>query len=203
MAHKLMWFQGKLPFVVPACEDRSLETSPASKRTAKEYNRGYFTLTNVLNPNIHYDDLGIETRQKRLLKDVVKDDTLWLALVPPKHHITDVFAYNEETFTEHSSLETFGGITVTLVSADFKAADKDGNSQMGEVKEHGTVAFPASNDAKEQFLRKATDITNGIDTWHGIGIRIDALPTNKSLADIVGKLVVGCHCIDYDAQTFM
>lgn len=203
MAHKSLWFQGKTPFVVPKCDGRIPQTCPRSKRIAAEYNRGFFTLTNVLNPNIFYDDYGAETPLKQELREAKVGDYLWLVLVPPKHHVTDVFAYNETTTTEHSSLVTMGGITLSLVTGVFKAEDADGNCAMQAEENQGTLVMPADVGAKEQFLRTAVDITNDPDTWTGVGIKIEALPAGKTLADIVGKIVVGCHAVDYDAQTFM
>lgn len=203
MAHTSLWFQGTTPFVVPKCDGKIPQTHPQSKRIAREYNRGYFTLTNVLNPNIFYDDYGAELPLKEMLRDVKVGDYLWLVLVPPKHHINDVFTYNETTYTEHSSLQTMGGITLSLVTGKFKATKGDEDRVMAGEVNHGTLVMPATKDAKEQFLRVATDITNDPETWTGVGIKVDALPKGKSLADIVGKIVVGCHTIDYDAQTFM
>lgn len=203
MAHKSIWFQGKTPYVVPKCDGKIPQTCPQSKRTAAEYNRGYFTLTNVIHPNNFFDDYGVESPLKKELREVKVGDYLWFALVPPKHHMTDVFVFNEPTFVEHSSLETMAGITLTLVTGEFKAADAQGDCAMANETTHGTVSFPAGADAKEQFLRAAVDITTDIETWVGVGVKVDALPANKSLADIVGKIVVGTHAIDYDAQTHM
>ena len=203
MAHKSLWFQGKTPFVVPKCDGKIPQTCPKSKRIAAEYNRGFFTLTNVLNPNIFYDDYGAETPLKKELREVAVGDYLWLVLVPPEHRIIDVFAYNEPTTTEHSSLQSMGGITLSLVTGKFKEADKDGNCEMTGEENHGTLVMPATADAAKQFLATKIDVTNDISTWTGVGIKVDALPANTTLADIVGKIVVGCHAIDYDAQTFM
>lgn len=203
MAHIKMWYQGKSQYEVLECDGKPSFTCPKSRRIAAEYRRGYHTLTNVLNPNVEYDNLGYETWLNKELAEVVVGDTLWLVLVPPMHHIDDVFTYNETTFTEMSSLASMGGITLSLVTGKFKEADKDGNCEMSEEENHGSLVMPATADAKQQFLRGATDITNDPETWTGVGIKVDALPNGKTLADIVGKIVVGCHAIDYDAQTFM
>lgn len=203
MTHKSLWFQGKAPYTVPKCDGKIPKTCPKSKRIAHEYTRGYFTLTNVLNPNIFYDDYGIETPLKKELAEVKVGDYLWLVLVPPKHHVLDAFTYNEVTATEHSSLQTMGGITLSLVVGKFKEADAEGNCEMTEENNLGSLVMPATPDAKEQFLRAAVDMTTDTETWLGVGVKIEALPANRTLADIVGKIVVGAHALDYDAQTFM
>lgn len=200
MAHKTLWFQGRTPYVVPQCDGRIPATCPKSKRIAHEYTRGHFTLTNVLNPNIFYDDYGVETPLKKELQEVQVGDYLWLVLVPPKHHIQDVFAYNETTLTEHSSLTSFDGIELTLVTGEFAEADENGDCAMTNEAEHGQLVLTGTD---EVFLRAATDITNQPKQWTGVGIRVDALPAGRTLADIVGKIVVGAHAMDYDAQTFM
>lgn len=201
--HKSLWFQGAAPFVVPKCDGKIPQTCPKSKRIAHEYTRGYFTLTNVFNPNIFFDDYGVETPLKKELAEAKVGDYLWAILVPPKHHIIDVFVYNELTTTAHSSLQTMGGITLSLVTGKFKAADDNGDCLMANEVNHGTLVMPATADAKEQFLRAAVDVTNDSDTWTGVGVKIDALPDGKTLADIVGKIVVGAHAYDFDAQTLM
>lgn len=203
MAHKSLWFQGRTPYVVPKFDGKIPQTCPKSKRIAHEYTRGYFTLTNVLNPNIFYDDYGVETPLKKELAEAKVGDYLWLVLVPPKHHIMDVFTYNEVTTTDNSSLQSMGGITLSLVTGKFKAADENGDCEMIDEVNRGTLVMPDTADAKEQFLRAAIDITNDVETWTGVGVKIEALPADRTLADIVGKIVVGTHVIDYDAQTFM
>ena len=130
MAHKQMWYQGQAEYKVPKCDGKPSFTCPKSKRIAVEYNRGYFTLTNVINPNIFYDNLGVEGWLYKELKETAVGDYLWLVLVPPKHHMTDVFLYNETTLTEHSSLVSMGGISLTLVTGEFTEADADGKCEM-------------------------------------------------------------------------
>lgn len=204
MAHIQMWYQGAAEFKVPNCDGKPTFTCPQSKQIAGEYMRGYFTLTNVLNPRIDYDNLGIETWLYKELRDNVKvGDYLWLVLVPPKHHMTDVFAFNERTLTEMSSLSTMGGITLSLVTGEFKAPDAEGKCEMANEAVHGSLAMPEGDDAKEQFLRAAVDITTDPETWVGVGFKVDALPQGKTLADIIGKIAIGTHVINYDAQTFM
>lgn len=203
MAHLKMWYQGAGEYKVPKCDGKPDFVCPQSRRVAAEYLRGYFTLTNVLNPNLEVDNLGYETWLFKELETVAVGDYLWMVLVPPKHHVQDVFTYNEATMTELSSLTTMAGITLTLVTGKFKEADAAGNCEMTDEVEHGSLVMPAGADAKEQFLRAATDITNDPETWTGVGVRVDALPSGKTLADIIGKIVVGAHVLDYDAQTFM
>lgn len=203
MAHISLWFQGSIPVMALNCDGSMPQTCPKSQRIAAEYNRGYYTLTNVINPNIHLDDAGIETPLKRMLAGAKVGDYIWFALVPPKHHILDVFAYNEVTETFNSSLQSMGGITLSLVTAKFKPADANGDCEFLDEVIHGELAMPDTPDAEEQFLRVATDITNPPRRWTGVGVRIDALPAGKTLADIVGKIAVGAHAMDYDSQTFM
>lgn len=198
----IMWYQGKKPYVVPRCDGKIQPTCPSSTRIAAEYNRGFFTLTNVINPNIFYDDYGVETPLKQMLAEAKVGDTLWLALVPPEHKVLDVFAYNELTDTEQSSFSTFDGIQLSLVTGQFKKADKDGNCPLvgGAATVAGALAFTALNKV---FLQKDVNALNDTETYLGVGLKIDALPKDKTLAEIVGKIVVGAHAIDYDAQTFM
>lgn len=203
MAHKSLWFQGKTPFVVPKCDGKIPRTCPKSTRIAAEYNRGYFTLTNVINPNIFGYDYGVETPLKKELAEAKVGDYLWLILVPPKHHITDVFTYNEVTQTPQSSLQTMGDITLTLVTGKFKEVDENGDCMVTEEIDHGVLAMPSGEKVKAQFVRNGVDITNDTETWTGVGLKIEALPVGKTLADIVGKIVVGAHVQDYEAQTFM
>ena len=203
MAHLMRWHQGAAEFRIPNCDGKPTFKCPESRQVAAEYLRGFFTLTNVLNPNIEYDNLGYETWLFKDLKEAKVGDYLWLVLVPPKHHMMDVFAFNEATFTEASNLATFAGITLTLVTGEFKEADKEGKCEMQNEATHGTLAFPDGADAKPQFLRAAVDITNDVETWTGVGFKIDALPNNGTLADFIGKIAIGTHVLDYDAQTFM
>lgn len=203
MAHKQLWYQGTTPFNPLKCDGRPEFTCPSSKRVAAEYMRDYFTLTNVLNPNTFYDNLGVESWLYKELQSVKVGDVLWLALVPPKHHVSDVFAYNEATTTEHSSLASMGGITLSLVTGIFKEADENGNCEVSSQETHGTLAMPEGAEPDEQFLRAAVDITTQPKNWVGIGFKVDALPANRTLADFVGKIVIGCHAVGYDAQTYM
>lgn len=203
MAHKSIWYQGVTPYVVPKCDGKIPQTCPQSKRVAGEYARGFYTLTNVVNPNIFYDDYGVELPIKKELRELGVGDILWFILVPPKHKLIDVFAYNETTYTEHSSLQTFAGISLSLVTGTFTGVDENGDCPMTNETNHGTLVFPDSDDATEQFLVADVNTVNGISTYTGVGLKIDALPDGVTLADIVGKLAVGGHVLDYDAQTFM
>lgn len=203
MAQHIMWFQGAAEFRIPNCDGKPTFKCPESKRTAAEYMRGYFTLTNVMNPNVEYDNLGYETWLYKHLSEVKVGDYLWLVLVPPKHHVYDVFAFNETTLTEASSLASMADISLDLVTGQFKAADAEGKCDMTNEATYGTLAFPAGVDAKEQFLRAAVDVTNDVETWTGVGFKVSALPNNRTLADIIGRIAIGAHVLDYEAQVFM
>ena len=120
------------------------------------------------------------------------------------HHISDVFAYNDTLLSlAGSSFSTFGGITLSLVTAKFKEKDENGNCEMqGAETNHGLLVFPEGNNAKKQFLRAGVDITNDPETYVGIGVKIDALPAKRTIADIMGKIAVGGHVVDYQSQDF-
>lgn len=204
MAHYMRWYQGRAPFEIPKCDDKFAFTCPKSKRTAAEYNRGHFTHTAVITPN-SVDGQYIEpTFDSELFAEVKQGDYIWLVLVPPMHHISDVFAYNDTLMSlPGSSFTTFGGITLSLVTAEFKEADKDGNCQMqGSETNHGTLAFAEGADAKKQFLRKGVDITTDTETYIGVGFKVDALPAKRTIADVMGKIAIGAHTMDYQSQDF-
>lgn len=203
MAHHKLWYQGTSPYEPLKCDGKPSFTCPESRRIASEYGRDYYTLTNVINPNIFYDSLGVETWLAKELRDVKVGDTLWMVLVPPKHRIVDVFLYNEETTTEHSSLQSMGGISLSLITASFTEADDNGDCEMTNETNHGTIVMPNTDDAEEQFLAVASSEVTNPKTWMGVGIKVEALPNDRTLADIVGKIVVGTHTLGFDAQTFM
>ena len=204
MAHFMRWYQGEAPFEIPKCDDKFPFTCPKSKRTAAEYNRGHFTHTAVIVPNSTDGQYVEPTLDSEVFAEAKVGDYIWCVLVPPMHHISDVFAYNDTLLSLHgSSFTTFGGISLSLVTAEFKEKDKDGNCQMqGAETNHGTLVFPEGNDAKKQFLRKGVDITTDTETYVGIGFKIDALPAKRTIADIMGKIAMGGHTVDYQSQDF-
>lgn len=205
MSHYMRWYQGKAPFIIPRCDDEYPFTCPKSKRTAAEYNRGHFTHTAVIVPNVVSGGylveqaLGAEEYSKMVVGDYV-----WLILVPPMHHVYDVFAYNDILSSlPRSSFLSFAGISLSLVTAEFKEPNTNGNCAMfGSETNHGTLVFPQGNDAKQQFLRVGTNITTNPETWLGVGFKIESLPADGYLADIMGKLAIGCHTLDYQSQDF-
>lgn len=203
MAHIQMWVQGEQSLVSLDCGEIYKFSCPKSKRTAIEYDRGYFTHTAVLSPNQVYDQRGQESQVWRMLQEAKVGDYLWLVLVPPMHKIDDVFAYNDTLMMENSSLASFGGISVSLVTGKFKAPDADKNCPMAGEESHGTLAFPehtVATPAKAQFLSKDVTMVNDLETWTGVGLKIDALPKDGALANITGRLVVGAHTRDYEGQ---
>lgn len=204
MAHYMRWYQGEAPFEIPKCDDKHPFTCPKSRRTAAEYNRGHFTHTAVIVPN-GTDGQYIEpTLDSEVFAEAKVGDYIWLVLVPPMHHINDVFAYNDTLLSlPGSSFDTFAGISLSLVTAEFKEKDKNGNCTMqGSDTNHGTLAFPKGPNAKQQFLRTAVDITNDPETWTGVGFKVEALPAKLTMADIMGKIAIGCHTVDYQSQDF-
>ena len=205
MAHFMRWYQGKAPFVIPRCDDKHPFTCPKSRRTAAEYNRGHFTHTAVIVPNVTFGGYLVQpAKGADDYRDMKVGDYVWLALVPPLHHVSDVFAYNDILLSlPRSSFSSFGGISLSLVTAEFKEADANGNCAMqGSETNHGTLVFPETADAKQQFLRAGTDITTNPDTWLGVGFKIEALPANGNLSNIMGKIAIGCHSVDYQSQDF-
>lgn len=203
MAHKSIWFQGRKPFVVPKCDGKIPQTAPLSKTIAAEYQRGFRTFTNVIVPNIKYDDYGAETALKKELRDVKVGDYLWFVLVPPTHYVLDVFAYNDVVAVEHSHLNTMAGIQLELVTGKFKKADENGDFPMQEERSFGSLIMPDGDDPDKQFVRGEVNEFNGLDTWVGVGVKVNALPEGKTLADIVGKIAVGVHALDYQSQDMM
>lgn len=203
MAHYMHWYQGKAPFEVIKCDDKYPHTCPQARRTAAEYNRGHFTHTGVICPNGtdgQYVEPVVGTDYLRGLK---VGDYIWLVLVPPMHHISDVFAYNDLLISvPGSSYSTFSGIALSLVTGQFKEADKNGDCKMSRETSHGSIRFPDVADAKQQFLRVGVDITTDPETWVGVGVKIEALPPKRTLADILGKIAVGVHSVDYQSQDF-
>lgn len=204
MAHFMKWYQGKAPYEIVKCDDKYPHTCPQSKRVAAEYNRGHFTLTGVIVPNVT-DGLYVEPAYgAEVFAEAKVGDYIWLTLVPPMHHISDVFAYNDLLISlPGSSFTTFGGISLSLVTAEFKEKDADGNCQMqGGEYNHGILVFPEGTNPKKQFLRASVDFTTDTETYIGIGFKVEALPAKSTIADIMGKLALGAHVVDYQSQDF-
>lgn len=205
MTHKQMWFQGDKQNLCVDCGEGYQFTCPKAKRTADEYVRGFYTHTGVINPNTEYDNYSNETPQFKAMKDVKVGDYVWLVCVPPKHRVLDVFAYNDTTLVEHSRLDSFAGIELELVTGTFHAADAGGNCAMLEETNIGKLTFPQStttDPAKRQFVWKALEVMNDLETWYGVGFKVVALPHEGALADIVGKIGIGAHTLACEAQTF-
>lgn len=199
--HFMRWYQGTKPI----CDNEHSFTCPKSRRTAAEYNRGHFTHTAVIAPNVATGGYIVELAHgAEVYREMKVGDYLWLVLVPPMHHIFDVFAYNDILLgLPTSSFSSFSGISLSLVTAEFKEADVNGNCKMRSAEtNYGTLVFPDEKDAKQQFLRAGTDITTNPETWVGVGFKIEALPANRTLADIRGKIAIGCHTLDYQSQDF-
>ena len=203
MAHFIMFHQGNSSnFSLPDCGGGPQFDCPRSKRIAAEYRRGFFTLTNVLNPNLNgVEYCGSSYWQHRLADEVKVGDTLWFVLVPPKHKLLDVAAYGEATFAEGSSLASLGGLTADLVVGKFSAADAKGNCTPTGVETKGTVAFPEGVDPEEIFVQADVNKVTKPKEWLSVGLKITALPTDAvSLAEIEARVAVVAHVMDYDAQ---
>lgn len=223
MAHFIMFHQGNSNnFSLPDCGGGPQFDCPRSKRIAAEYRRGFFTLTNVLNPNLNgVEYCGSSYWQHRLADEVKVGDTLWFVLVPPKHKLLDVAAYGEATFAEGSSLASLGGLTADLVVGKYSAANANGQSTStgGEttgtvafpyangqctptgVETKGTVAFPKGVDPEEIFVQADVNKVTKPKEWLSVGLKITALPTDAvSLAEIEARVAVVAHVMDYDAQ---
>lgn len=202
--HYMRWYQGEAPFEIAKCDDKFPFTCPKSMRTAAEYNRGHFTHTAVIVPNSTDGQYIEPTMDSEMFAKAKVGDYIWLVLVPPMHHISDVFAYNDTLLSlPGSSFTSFGGFSLSLVTQQFKAGGKNGDCKAeGKETNHGTLVFPDGNAAKKQFLRKGVDITTDAETWVGIGVKVEKLATNRTLADIMGKIAVGGHTVDYQSQDF-
>ena len=203
MAHFIMFHQGKNQNLsLPDCGGGPQFDCPRSKRIAAEYRRGFFTLTNVLNPNLNgVEYCGSSYWQHRLADEVQIGDTLWFVLVPPKHKLLDVASYGEATFAEGSSLASLGGLTADLVVGKFKEADANGLCEPTEIETKGTVAFPEGADPEEIFVQADVNKVTQPTEWLSVGLKITALPTEAvSLAEIEARVAVVAHVMDYDAQ---
>ena len=203
MAHFIMFHQGNNnDFSLPDCGGGPQFDCPRSKRIAAEYRRGFFTLTNVLNPNLNgVEYCGSSYWQHRLADEVKVGDTLWFVLVPPKHKLLDVAAYGEATFAEGSSLASLGGLTADLVVGKYSAADAKSQCTPTGVETKGTVAFPAGADPEEIFVQADVNKVTKPKEWLSVGLKITALPTDAvSLAEIEARVAVVAHVMDYDAQ---
>lgn len=204
MANILMWFQGNSAGEYPNCEGGPEFQCPKSKRIAATYMRDFFTLTNVIAPYFDPDNYGNEGWMKRRLAEVAVGDTLWLALVPPKHKVIDVAIESYEPNIDLAALASLGGLSVDLVGAKF-AEGVDGVCEPTAVATvHASVVFPTGEAAAPQFQQADVDLVNGIGEWYGVGITIKALPTAAaSLADITAVIAVIAHAHSYDYQLHM
>lgn len=203
MAHFIMFHQGKAQELsLPDCGGGPKFDCPRSKRIAAEYRRGFFTLTNVLNPNLNgVEYCGSSYWQYRLADEVQIGDTIWFVLVPPKHKLLDVASYGEATLVEGSSLASLGGLTADLVVGKFKAADANGLCEPTEIETKGTVAFPEGADPEEIFVQADVNKVTQPTEWLSVGLKITALPTDAvSLAELQARVAVVAHVMDYDAQ---
>ena len=203
MAHFIMFHQGKNQNLsLPDCGGGPQFDCPRSKRIAAEYRRGFFTLTNVLNPNLNgVEYCGSSYWQHRLADEVQIGDTIWFVLVPPKHKLLDVASYGEATLAEGSTLASLGGLTADLVVGKFKAADANGLCEPTEIETNGTVAFPEGADPEEIFVQADVNKVTQPTEWLSVGLKITALPTEAvSLAEIEARVAVVAHVMDYDAQ---
>lgn len=204
MANILMWHQGRREFKSPDCGGGPQFSCPESKRVAAEYNRGHYTLTNVLNPNWDNHYYGRENWQQRLVEDVKVGDVVWFLLAPPKHNVYDVAAFAEETLTDGSTLSSLAGLRADLVTAKFAEENDNGLCEPTNLTNQGAVNFPSGTNPAEIFVQKKVEIVNGPKEWLGVGLRINAMPTGKTdLSTIRAKIAVVAHVLGYDAQTHM
>lgn len=205
MANILMWFQGNSAGEYPNCEGGPEFQCPKSKRISAAYMRDYFTLTNVVAPYFDPDNYGNEGWQKRRLSEVEVGDTLWLALVPPKHKVLDVAIESHEANIDLAAIASLGGLSVDLVGSKF-AEGVDGVCEPvgGALTVHASVLFPEGDAAEAQFQAADVNLVNGIGEWYGVGINIKALPTNAAtLGDITALVAVITHAYSYDYQLHM
>lgn len=200
MAHYKLWYQGSSNPTLPTCAGKPTFTCPQARTVAAEYGYGYYNLSNVLVPTTGYETESYETWLREELRTKNVGDYLWLVLAPPMHVVRGVYAHNATNLIEQSSLATMDGITLSLVTGEFAEANADGNCEMRNEQVHGALAFTA---AEPQVLFKPVEVVNDHKTWLGVGLRIDALPSDGALAEIIGKISCGCHLTSYDTQNFM
>lgn len=204
MANILMWHQGRREFNPLDCGGGPQFSCPESKRVAAEYNRGHYTLTNVLNPNWDNNYYGRENWQQSLVDEVKVGDVVWFLLAPPKHNVYDVAAFAEETLTDGSTLSSLAGLRADLVTAKFAEKNANGLCEPTALTNQGAVNFPSGTNPGEIFVQKKVEIVNGPKEWLGVGLRINAMPTGKTdLSTIRAKIAVVAHVLGYDAQTHM
>lgn len=218
MANIIMFHQGRGHDYNPLnCGGGPEFTAPTSKRIAAEYHRGFYTLTNVLNPNWDNNWYGRENWQQKLIADVKVGDTIWFVYVPPKHKLIDVAAYGEKTLTDASSLESLSGMELELVvgKVDVDSGKKKSDSKVvaandattcnpSGVEVKGTLSFPAGNDPDEIFVQSDIGQITAPKKGLLVGLKVKAYPKGKKdLKDIRAKLAVVAHVISYDSQTHM
>lgn len=205
MANIIMWHQGKGKQIsLPECGGGPNFTTPESKRVAAEYQRGFYTLSNTLNPNWDNNYYGRTNWQQKLAGDVAVGDVLWFVLVPPKHTTYDVAAFGEATYTDGSTLASLAGLQAELVTAKFAQSKDDVLGEPQDLISQGTLSFPSGAEPDEIFVQKKIELTNAPKEWLGVGLQINAMPTGKTtLADIRAKIAVVAHALGYDAQTHM
>lgn len=204
MANILMWHQGSRTTTAFDCGGGPQFSCPESKRVAAEYKRGFYTLTNVLNPNWDNNYYGRENWQQKLVEDVKVGDVVWFVLVPPKHNTYDVAVFAEETLTDGSTLASLSGMRADLVTAKFTEAGNNNLCEPTNLTTQGTVNFPAGTDPDEVFIQKKIEVVNNPKEWLGVGLRINSFPTGAtSLENIRAKIAVVAHVLGYDAQTHM
>lgn len=208
MANHIMFHQGKgKVFTLPDCGGGPQFTAPTSKRIAAEYHRGFYTLTNVLNPVWDNNYYGRENWQQKFLQDVAVGDTIWCLYVPPKHNVYDVAGYAEKTFADGSSLESIGGAEFELVSGTVEvqtvrmASEVNQDVAVTEVKTHGTLAFPEGTNPAEVFAQAKIEKVTVPGKGMVVGLKVNKMPKGKlNLADIRAKIAVVAHVMSYDAQ---
>lgn len=220
MANILFWNQGSGSTVGLKCDGVPDYSAPESKRIAAEYMRGFYTLTNVINSQVDVENYGNLGWQNEYFANVAVGDVVWMLLVPPNHKVIDFAMQVKESMDEYSTMADMAGFTLTPVASLITKPNSSGVPMPIDYKDDlssltfgapvvGTTMTGANlgttyPDTKEIVL-VPTDADTFLppNTYYAVGIRVDALPNGKTLADLPATVGLIAHAMDYDTQTQM
>ena len=220
MANILFWNQGSGSTAGLKCSGVPDYSAPESKRVAAEYMRGFYTLTNVINSQIDTENYGNLGWQGDYLAEGKAGDVVWMLLVPPNHKVLDFTLQVKESMDEFSSIADMTGFTLTPVAALITKPDESGVAQPIDYSDalsdltfgtpvvgttmtgaNLTTAYP--NTQEIVLAPKDANTFLPPNTYYAVGVRIDALPAGKTLADLPATIGLIAHAMDYDTQTQM
>lgn len=145
---------------------------------------------------------------------------MWMLLVPPNHKVLDFTLQVKESMDEFSSIADMAGFTLTPVAALITKPDESGVAQPIDYSDdlsdltfgtlvvgttmtgaNLTTAYPKT----QEIVLAPKDANTFLppNTYYAVGVRIDALPAGKTLADLPATIGLIAHAMDYDTQTQM